>query len=169
MPRRHHRVATVRRWWPVPAALALAVVLTSGGCGGGSTPAATATGPAGSGSGGTQGPFPVTVTRTGGIAGFDDHLVVAADGSVTGSTKAGPVTCAVTAATATGLALAAATPPAGGSGVTSGVADAMVVTVAAGGHTAYLGGSAGNDAGSRAVNAFLADLTLPADERTLCR
>ncbi len=156
--------------------LALSLSLATSGCGAGSGSAGGSAGASGTSapttvaSDASAAPaFPVTITRTGGIAGFDDRLVVAADGSVTGRTRAGAVSCSLPADMAAGLAAAVATAPSEGSGPTSGLPDALVVTVSAGGRTAYLGGSAGSDAGSQAVVALLADLTLPPGQRTLCR
>ena len=151
------------------AATASAAVLALGGCGGGSS-TATGTSPTGTG---TSSPtaaaaYPVTITRTGGLAGFDDRLVLEQDGSVTGTTKAGPVSCRVRADVADALAHAAATAPTEGTGPTSDVADAIVITIVAGSHTAFLGGSAAGDPGSEAVTALLGDLTRPEAERTVC-
>jgi hypothetical protein len=108
------------------------------------------------------------VTRSGGLAGFDDHLVIAADGTVTGRTRSGPVACRLAPAVAAALATAVTSAPTSGTGPTTG-ADALVITVAAGGRTVYLGGSAGTDSASQAVVALLADLTVPAAQRTVCR
>jgi len=94
--------------------------------------------------------------------------VLEQDGSVTGTTKAGPVSCRVEPDVADALAAAAATAPTEGTGPTSGVADAIVITIVAGTHTAFLGGAAAGDPGSQAVTALLGDLSRPAGERTVC-
>ncbi len=152
-----------------PLVVAAATALALGGCGSGSSGAAgTAAGTDGSSSTSPAATYPVTISRTGGLAGFDDHLVLEQDGSVTGTTKAGPVTCRVEPDVADALARAAATAPTEGTGPTSDVADALVVTITAGSHTAVLGGSAAGDPGSQAVTALLGDLAEPAGARTIC-
>lgn len=151
----HHTPATTL------AALAAAVALAGCGTSDGAGPPSAA--PTGS----PTTAYPITITRVGGLAGFDDHLVVTADGTVTGTTRAGSVSCRLDDALVTGLATHLGTVPTAGTGPTTGT-DSIVVTVSAGGATVDLGG-AGTDPLSLAVSALLADLTLPADQRSRCR
>lgn len=65
-------------------AIAAALLAMSGCRSGGSSPSAS------------TGGFPVTITRTGGIAGFHDKAVIGNDGSAIVTTRAGTRTCAVT-------------------------------------------------------------------------
>jgi hypothetical protein len=83
--------------------------------------------------------FPLTVTRSGGIAGFRDLLTVTADGHVTGTTKGGTVDCTTDPSVA--ATLAAALGSAGGQ-PRSG-SDRMTVTVSGGGQQVSLGEASG--------------------------
>jgi len=153
-----------RPWVRTLVGLAATVAVTA--CG-------TSAGPSSPGdgsTGGATGPaaaYPITITRTGGLVGFEDHLVVAADGTVTGTTRAGSLSCRLDEAVATGLATPLSAVPTSGTGPTTGP-DSLVITVSAGGETVHLGG-AGTDPLSRAVTQLLADVILPADQRSLCR
>jgi hypothetical protein len=88
----------------VSGVLGAAMVLAAGvGCGGS---AATSTGQS------HPGVFPLTVTRTGGIAGFQDRLVVTGDGLVSFSRKGQkPRQCRLTPAVAQKLTTAASSVP----------------------------------------------------------
>ncbi len=182
----HARAVAPRddRWWDgrVPSALlppttsravaahvvlgvvALAGVLATGACGQ-DTPAPT-TPPASS----TEttavpsGPASeVRLARVGGVAGFQDVLVVAPDGSVTGTTRSGQVDCTVPAATVQVLATAA--PPT--TGLNAGN-DRIATSVEREGTTFDLGEAQGTDPLSRAARTVLDDVQLPRDQRTVC-
>jgi hypothetical protein len=73
------------------AALGLVGVVTLGGCGSSdpqipTAPSTTST---------KQASFPLTVSRLGGIAGFNDNLSIQDDGGVLATTKQGQVTCTI--------------------------------------------------------------------------
>ncbi len=148
------------RTLPVLAPFALTGALLLGGCG--STPDSTpATGSS------SDAVFPITVERSGGLAGFADTVVVGQDGLAKVTTKAGVSTCTVgsealaalarTAATATGTATASAQHP-----------DGLVVTLTTSrGSIALQEGDLPGTA--PAVGALLEDLVKPAAERTTCR
>ncbi|MFL6078612.1 MAG: hypothetical protein ACJ714_01655 [Ornithinibacter sp.] len=149
------------------AALALALVL--GACGEPST--AGGQGGAG-GSGGparpTARPGPtasdVRLARVGGVAGFQDALVVAPDGRVSGTTKNGAVACTVPDATV--QVLATAPPPT--TGLDAGN-DRIAASVERDGTTIDLGEAAGSDPLSTAAREVLDDVQLPTAQRTVCR
>ncbi len=155
----------------LPATLLLATALL-GGCGskgspspGGSSatapPSAT---PSASPSLSTP-PTPAVLTRTGGLAGYDDRLEVAPDGSVTGTTRAAQVTCRVAADLAGTLTTAAPPSPAGPAAGT----DRMTVTLTRAGTSIPLGEAQGGDPLSEAARTLLDDVQQPADARTVCR
>ena len=155
---------------PLPATLLLATALL-GGCGDGTSGApGSATSPTGpsasSPSPSSSTPStPVVLTRTGGLAGHDDRVEVAADGSVTGTSKAGAVSCRVAADLARTLATGATPSPAGPAAGT----DRMTVTLTRGGTSIPLGESQGGDPVSEAARTLLDDVQQPADARTVCR
>jgi len=149
----------------VTAGAAVAGLAGLSGCGSGDGSGAHAA-PGTTGAGSAA--YPMSLTRTGGVVGFADALVIGADGTVTGSSRAGAVSCRLTAATAQALSTPLAEVPTSGTGPTTGP-DAVVVTVSAGGRTLVLGGAAGPDDFTRAVSALLADVERPAAHRTVCR
>ena len=106
----------------------------------------------------------VVVTRTGGLAGVDDELSVTADGAVTGSTRSGPVTCTVPAATVTVLATAPAPSAAPAAGT-----DRLTVLLDRTPDAVELGEAQGSDPLSVTVRALLDDVQLPPQQRTVCR
>lgn len=83
--------------------------------------------------------FPVTMERTGGVAGFDDHVTFQADGTMTVRTDRGERTCTLASATRERLtgslaeAKVVATPTTAASDVV--IADEMFQTVSWGGQT----------------------------------
>lgn len=171
---------------PALAPVLLAGALALGACGGSgdagpvsgpTTPGSTAPGSTAPGSTAPSSPggttsgagaaFPITIERSGGLAGFADKVVVARDGSAEVTTKSGASTCTVapeamaalarTAATATGSATATAQHP-----------DGLVVTVTTSrGSVALQEGDLPGTAPT--VGALLEDLARPAAERTTCR
>ena len=186
----HARAVAPRddRWWdgrmpsaPLPpppsrtasgraalGALALAGVLATAACGQDATRAddrhadasrpARATTPA---PGGTA--SEVRLARVGGVAGFQDVLVVAPDGRVTGTTRAGAVDCTVPAGTVQVLATAA--PPT--TGLNAGN-DRIATSVERDGTTFDLGEAQGTDPLSTTARALLDDVQLPEGRRTVC-
>jgi hypothetical protein len=115
--------------------------------------------------------FPLTVSRTGGFAGFDDKLVIEADGSATLTRRKVATRCTVdpallatitTSATKVDWSALPVKPP------TVEHPDDMVVSVSARGGVAELG-----DPRVGALNAplsrLLADAGNPAGQRKLCR
>jgi hypothetical protein len=146
------------------AGLALAGVLATAACGQDATapttpptsPGATTSHPGGPAS-------EVRLARVGGIAGFQDVLVVAPDGRVTGTTRSGALDCTVP--TATVLVLATAPPPT--TGLNAGT-DRIATSVEREGTTFDLGEAQGTDPLSTAARTLLDDVQLPQDQRTLC-
>ena len=116
-----------------------------------------------------QARFPLSVQRTGGVAGFDDHLSVQADGSVLARTRTGQVSCTLDPA-AVGVLNDAAlkigdtdqpSPPA------SRPVDGIEVLLSSG--TGLVGlDDARLDEARDTVNQLLADVTGPPAERRLC-
>jgi hypothetical protein len=106
----------------------------------------------------------VRLARVGGVAGFQDTLVVAPDGAVTGTTKNGAVSCTVPAATVE--VLATAPPPT--TGLNAGN-DRIAASVERDGTTVDLGEAAGSDPLSTAAREVLDDVQLPQAQRTVCR
>jgi hypothetical protein len=119
-------------------------------------------------------PFPMTVSRTGGIAGFRDRVVLQADGTATVTRRASsPQRCRVDIdlmeqirASVDGVdwpvpGSSRATPP-------GKIADQMFVTVTSGRHSASL-----DDPGlgklAAPLSRLLGDITQPPAERTLCQ
>jgi hypothetical protein len=164
---------------PIVGLAALAVVATlAAGCGdeaGSSSPSApstTATPPS------TPTPtttpaqaFPLTVSRTGGFAGFDDKLVIQADGSATMTRRQGTTTCRVDPALLATIASSATKVDWSALPVKPPKVehpDDMVVSVSAQGGVAELG-----DPRVGGLNAplskLLADAGNPAGQRKLCR
>lgn len=107
---------------------------------------------------------PVVLTRSGGLAGFADRLVVSADGRVTGATRSGAVDCGVDAALHTALATAAVPTPAPAAGT-----DRMAVTLTRDGAEVDLGEAQGDDPLSEAARTLLDDVQQPEDQRATCR
>ncbi|WP_411283294.1 hypothetical protein [Lapillicoccus sp.] len=147
--------------------LALVSACGSGASGSG----AAASGGATSGSA-ARSVFPVTVTRVGGIAGFDDRVVVQVSGATGVSTRSGPRPgCTLTPAALAGLDRAVreldANPPTAATSA-GRVSDQMAVTVA------YTrpdgGGSLGEAAGDEvaAVTGLLDDVTGASPAYALC-
>lgn len=147
------------------AALSLTAVLLCAACGQQPTPATT---PVGTPGATTAAPndtaSEVRLARVGGVAGFQDVLVVAPDGHVTGSTRDGPVTCSVPAQTV--QVLASAPPPT--TGLNSGN-DRIATSVERDGTTLDLGEAEGADPLSTTARSLLDDVQLPEGRRTLCR
>ncbi len=165
-----------RRAALVPPATLLATTLLAtallGGCGdtgpgapGPTTSPTTATAAPSSSPTPTSAPGPVVLTRTGGLAGYDDRLEVAPDGAVTGTTRGGEVTCRVASDLATILATGVAPSPAGPAAGT----DRMTVTLTRGATSVPLGEAQGGDPLSEAARTLLDDVQQPANARTVCR
>lgn len=140
------------------AVVAWATLLGAGGCGDGTASETVTAGPGGSTA------TTVVLLRTGGLAGYDDELAVAGDGTVSGSTRAGVVSCAVPPATSALLATAPAPSVASVEG-----ADRMAVTVRRDGVVVGLGEAQGADPLSTTARALLDDVQQPQAERTVCR
>jgi hypothetical protein len=115
--------------------------------------------------------FPMTVTRTGGIAGFNDTLMLTADGAATMDHSGKSGKCTVDTALLGKIKAAAAKvdwrmlpakPP------KAEHPDDLVLAVSAGGGTARL-----NDPRVKALNeplgSLIADAAAPADKRKLCK
>jgi hypothetical protein len=98
------------------------------------------------------------------VAGFLDVLVVAPDGHVTGTTRAGAVDCVVPAGTVQVLATAA--PPT--TGLNAGH-DRIATSVERDGTTFDLGEAQGSDPLSTTARDLLDDVQLPGGQRTICR
>ncbi|HEU5454826.1 MAG TPA: hypothetical protein VFU85_03995 [Nocardioides sp.] len=147
------------------AALSLAAALSASACGvpSPSTPSPSGT-PAGTSTEPGDAASTTALRRSGGLAGFDDRLVVAPDGRVTGATRTASVECAVAAQTVETLATAAAPTVAPAAG-----ADRMTVTLVRGDGTVDLGEAQGGDPLSTTARALLDDVQLPPDQRTVCR
>ncbi len=132
---------------PVAAVLAGAV-LPLAGCG---SDASTPPRSSGTVSAGEAAAFPLTLDRSGGIAGFRDRLTIAADGHVTGRTSGGTVDCttdpALAATLAGALGSASGTPRPG--------SDQIAVTLSGGGRQVSLGEASSGDAAARAANELL--------------
>lgn len=118
--------------------------------------------------------FPITVERRGGIAGFRDKIVIAADGTATVTHQTGgPQTCRVDADLMKQIVVAAGLVTWAGrsSGVTTPpgrISDQMWVTVSSGTHHASL-----SDPGvaklAGPLGQLLGNITAPVGERTLCQ
>ena len=145
----------------------LALALALGACGESSTPGSSSSSTSATASQ-TAAPSPtaseVKLARVGGVAGFQDTLVVAPDGTVTGTTKNGAVDCTVPAATVQVLATA----PAPTTGLNAGN-DRIAASVERDGTTIDLGEAAGSDPLSTAAREVLDDVQLPDAQRTVCR
>ncbi len=152
------------------ALIALSLVLATAACGSTPTPGTTSTSPTPPSASATSSPGAsgaasgVRLARVGGVAGFQDVLVVGADGHVTGTTRAGEVDCTVPVGTAQVLATAA--PPT--TGLNAGN-DRIATSVERDGTTHDLGEGQGGDPLSQAARSLLDDVQLPQDQRTLCR
>ena len=110
----------------------LALVTACGSSTGGSA-ADPASGPAG-GTTTDAGTFPVTISRTGGIAGFNDRIVVDTDGATTVTSKRGAAgRCTLSADTLTRLLAAVSAAPKATTSSTTGprIADEMFTTLEA--------------------------------------
>ena len=147
------------------ATLALTAALATSACGQPSSPTASPTGTRPGTSAAPGGTASATdLRRTGGVAGFDDRLSVAADGRVTGSTRTASVDCAVPAETVQTLATAPAPTVAPAAGT-----DRMTVTLRRDGGAVDLGEAQGSDPLSTTARTLLDDVQLPPDQRTVCR
>ncbi len=133
---------------------------STGSSGGSGTPGGSAS-PAASPSATASG---VRLARVGGVAGFQDALVVAPDGAVTGTTRSGAVSCTVPAATV--QVLATAPPPTTGPDAGN---DRITASVERDGTTIDLGEAAASDPLSTAAREVLDDVQLPKAQRTVCR
>lgn len=153
---------------PVLGAVITLVLLGLGACGSGAaapagspagsvTPSATPTEPSGR-------PATVVLARTGGLAGFSDRLDIAPDGTVTGTTRSGEVSCRIDADLAATLVSGPAPTVAPAAGT-----DRMTVTLQRLGVTAALGEAQGADALSSAARALLDDVQQPEAARAVCR
>ena len=148
--------------------LASAALLPLAGCGT-ATPAASGS-PSAASSGASSSAEPtgrpgtVVLTRSGGLAGHADRLDVAPDGTVTGATKAGAVSCRIDLALATALVSGPAPSAAPAAG-----ADRMTITLDRLGTVVELGEGQGGDPVSEAVRVLLDDVAQPEDARTVCR
>jgi hypothetical protein len=148
---------------PVPALAAVAAcsVLFLGACGSpiDSGPASTTT---------TSGAvYPITIVRSGGVAGFADKVVIAAAGTAKVTTKSGTSTCTVSPEAMTGLARTAATAT-GSASRPAQNPDAMAVTLTTSRGSVTL--SEGDLPGTAPeVGALLEDLAKPKAQRTVCR
>ncbi|NHN54584.1 hypothetical protein G9U51_02165 [Calidifontibacter sp. DB0510] len=111
--------------------------------------------------------FPLTVHRSGGIAGFADDVTIAADGTVTGSTRAGTVDCRLDQTLMDPLRAHA--PAAASSGPSLSGADRMPVWVENAFGRTDLGEAADAEGLSGAVSAILSELNQPAEQRRHCR
>lgn len=150
---------------PAFSLVALTAVLLTGGCGSSSDTATTRTVTSSSSSASS---YPITIERSGGIAGFADKVVVEQDGSATVTTKSGTSTCTVGPETLTALARTAAAGATGSTTTAPPGADAMVVTLTTSRGTMAL--DEGDLPGTAPeVGALLEDLARPAAERTTCR
>ena len=117
--------------------------------------------------GGGELEFPVTVRRIGGVAGFDDTVVVAADGSTTVTRRGETASCSVPRDVATALA-ATAEERRGDDRPSPTGADAVDVTIRTREGRARL--DAANLPGQApAVAGILEDLGREPSERTVCR
>ena len=141
-----------------PPFLVLAV-LASGGCGSDVAPDHSAPGEFVG--------FPVTIERSGGVAGFQDKVVVEDDGDVTVSTRSATFTCRVDEQTLEPLA-ALARSATGTSTATASHPDALTVLVRGSkGVTVLQEGDLPNTA--PVVGRILADIGRPAEGRSVCR
>lgn len=157
-------------------ALALAGLLSTGACGQDPAPTTSpTTSPSAPATTSPTSPATATTTpggttsdvrlaRVGGLAGFQDVLVVAPDGQVTGTTRAGAVDCTVSAETV--QVLATAPPPT--TGLNAGN-DRIATSVERDGTTFDLGEAQGSDRLSATARVLLDDVQLPPAERTVCR
>lgn len=149
---------------------ALVLCLSAAACGQDAAPGAGSPSAAATGSPGVPASSPgataseVRLARVGGVAGFQDALAVAPDGSVSGSTRGGAVDCTVPVATAQVLATAA--PPT--TGLNAGN-DRIATSVERGGTTYDLGEAQGSDPLSTTARELLDDVQQPEGQRTLCR
>ncbi|WP_295700747.1 hypothetical protein [Lapillicoccus sp.] len=148
--------------------LRLAVVLTSlalvTACGGGD-PASTS-----DAAGVGDAPFPVTISRTGGIAGFNDRIVVETGGATTVTSKRGAAgSCTLTSETVTRLLAAVAAMPQVPTTSTTGprISDEMFTTLEAPTRGALrIGDAPGADLA--VVGEIIADVTGASPAYRLC-
>jgi len=161
---------------PRPAALLSSVALLAA-CGTASTPSGPEAPSPGSSSTGTPaGPaFPLTIARSGGVAGFRDTVVVQADGTTTVTSRTGgPIACVIgptdlVALSAQVMALVTApTPTAPGATPDHVVADAISTTMTAGSRNPYTSVEP-PDTTPPAVGRLLADVTGPGPAHQICR
>lgn len=145
--------------------LSLTLALALGGCGTKDPQLPTAPSPTVT----RQASFPLTVSRLGGIAGFNDSISIQDDGGVLATTKQGKVTCTIDRASLAVLNDAALqvhdtdTP----TGSASTVADQLDVLFGAGTGLVHLGDERVAKA-EPVVTQLLADVTGPAADRKIC-
>jgi hypothetical protein len=125
--------------------------------------------PPGSSTSTTAGSFPVTITRTGGVAGFRDSVRVQADGEVVATTTQGEVRCTLDRAALESLRQGASAigPTDSPTPLPSGTADQLEVLIATGTGTARVDDPRVAPA-VPVVDQLLADVTGPAASRTIC-
>ncbi len=115
-----------------------------------------------------SGIFPVTITRSGGVAGVHDTITVRSDGTTTVRTASRELTCHAADTVVDGLRAGAGDLTGSSAPTTPAHPDAYVVTVSTPHGSARLG-DVRLAAASQAVNTLLDDLALPDDQRTVCR
>lgn len=142
------------------AALALPALLT--GCGTGDAPEA------GASSSTPAQAFPITVTRSGGLAGYADTIVIQESGAVAVSTKAGQSTCTLAATLLEPLRTVAGQVQGTATATTAAHPDDLVIVVSTPQGSARLTDAQLSGAAS-AVNALLNEAGKPAADRTVCR
>ncbi len=161
---------------PHLAALWSSVALVAA-CGTSSSPPAPGEPGAGSSTTGTPaGPaFPLTITRTGGVAGFRDTVVVQADGASTVTSRAGgPTTCRIGSADLVTLSdqvmalVTAPKPSAPDATPDHVVADAIRTTLTAGTREPYTSVEP-PDTVPPAVGRLVNDVTGPSPAHQICR
>jgi hypothetical protein len=115
-----------------------------------------------------SGSFPITITRSGGIAGFADKVVIQENGAVAVTTKSGVSTCTLAPA-ALGLLEKAASEFRGtATSEQPSHPDDMVIVVASPRGSARVSDTELSGA-SAAVNELLNEVGRPTSERTVCR
>lgn len=162
---------------PIVGLAALAAVVTlAAGCGdeGGASSPSTPSSPPTTSATPTPAPaqaFPLTVSRTGGFAGFDDKLVIQSDGSAALTSRKNSTKCTVDPALLATIAASAAKvnwsalpakPP------TVEHPDDMIVSVSSGGGVAELGDPRVSGLNAP-ISKLIADAGNPAGQRKLCR
>jgi hypothetical protein len=142
------------------AALALPALLT--GCGTGGSPESGTT------SSTPPRAFPITITRSGGLAGFADRIVIQESGAVAVSTKSGQSTCTLAATVLEPLKQVAGQIAGTATATTAAHPDDMVIVVTTPQGSARLTDAQLSGAAS-AVNALLNEAGKQPADRTICR